>query len=136
MTQAYEFRVEGQLDGHWSDALGGLEVRHPGDGTSTLTAPVTDQAQLHGVLAGLRDVGAMLLSVSTLPTSSPVAELSWPKHTARLTIRPARPEDAEPTWRFRRLEPVARWVTDGPQDLESYRASFCQPARLDAALVV
>jgi hypothetical protein len=34
-----------------------------------LTGPVADQAQLHGVLAGLRDVGATLLSLNALEAS-------------------------------------------------------------------
>jgi hypothetical protein len=71
MTTTYELRVEGQLDSHWSGVLGsaflgGLSLSHDGDGTSTLTCPVADQAQLHGLLAGLRDIGASLLSVRAL----------------------------------------------------------------------
>jgi hypothetical protein len=62
----YEFRVEGHLDDHWSAWLGELIItRHP-DGTSTLTGPVADQAQLHGLLARLRDIGVVLLSLNTL----------------------------------------------------------------------
>ncbi|EAP98571.1 hypothetical protein JNB_00345 [Janibacter sp. HTCC2649] len=66
----YEFRVEGHLDAHWSAVLGGLALRHDGDGTSTLTGELADQSQLHGVLAGLRDVGAPLISVRELAGSS------------------------------------------------------------------
>ena len=51
----YEFRVEGHLDDHWSAWLGDLTI--------------TDQAQLHGVLAGLRDIGATLLSLNALEAS-------------------------------------------------------------------
>ena len=65
-TLTYQFRVDGHLDDHWFAWLGGLTItRHP-DGTSTLTGPVADQAQLHGVLARLRDIGATLLSVNAL----------------------------------------------------------------------
>jgi hypothetical protein len=59
----YEFRVEGQLDDHWSAWLGDLTLLRHDDGTSTLTAAVADQAQLHGLLARLRDIGVTLLSV-------------------------------------------------------------------------
>jgi hypothetical protein len=35
-------------------------TRHD-DGTTILTVSVADQAQLHGVLAGLRDIGVVLV---------------------------------------------------------------------------
>jgi hypothetical protein len=35
------------------------------DGTTTLRGAVTDQAELHGLLAKVRDLGAPLLSVNT-----------------------------------------------------------------------
>ena len=62
----YEFRVEGHLDDHWSAWLGDLTITRRHDGTSTLTGPVADQAQLHGVLARLRDIGATLLSLNAV----------------------------------------------------------------------
>ena len=67
MTTTYEFRIAGHLDGHWVAALGGLDLEHNPDGTSTLTGDVADQAQLHGVLAMLRDIGAPLISLRALP---------------------------------------------------------------------
>ena len=69
MSTAYEFRVGGHLDCHWTTLLAGLALTHGSDGTSTLTGPVADQAELHGVLAGLRDLGAPLLAVRALPDS-------------------------------------------------------------------
>jgi hypothetical protein len=62
----YEFRVAGHLDDRWSTVVDGLAIQHDADGTSTLTAPVADQAQLHGILARLRDTGATLLSCRAL----------------------------------------------------------------------
>jgi hypothetical protein len=62
----YHMRVVGHLDDRWSDCLGGFTIAHCIDGTSTLTGPVTDQAQLHGILARLRDMGATLLSLRTI----------------------------------------------------------------------
>ena len=49
--------------------LGDLTITRHDDGTSTLTGPVADQAQLHGVLARLRDIGATLLSLNALEAS-------------------------------------------------------------------
>jgi hypothetical protein len=59
----YEFTVDGHLDDHWSAWLGDVTLTRLNDGTTTFTMPVVDQAQLYGVLAGLRDMGATLLSV-------------------------------------------------------------------------
>ena len=62
----YEFRLQGHLDPHWSDWLAAAEVTHCDDGTSTLRAPIADQAQLYGVLTRMRDIGATLLSVEAV----------------------------------------------------------------------
>jgi hypothetical protein len=63
MTTNYSIRVDGHLDDHWSDWLGGLTITRNSDGTTTLTGPIADQAQLHGALACLRDIGATLLDL-------------------------------------------------------------------------
>ena len=59
----YEFRVGGHLDEHWSTWFGGLALTREDDGTTTLRGAVVDQAELHGLLARIRDLGAPLLSV-------------------------------------------------------------------------
>jgi hypothetical protein len=66
MTTAYELRVAGHLDQHWSQVLAGLAIHHQPDGTSVLVGPLSDQAELHGVLRGLQSMGATLLSLRTL----------------------------------------------------------------------
>jgi hypothetical protein len=38
----------------------------PGDGTTTLTGPLIDQAALHGLLAQIRDLGIPIISVQRL----------------------------------------------------------------------
>lgn len=65
----YSIRVRGHLDGHWGDWLGGFTVTHDVDGTTTLVGPVADQAELHGVLARLRDLGVTLLALTSPPSS-------------------------------------------------------------------
>jgi hypothetical protein len=62
----YELRIEGHLDGHWSAWFGGLVLRCEDDGTTTLRGAVTDQAELHGLLAKVRDLGATLVSVTAI----------------------------------------------------------------------
>lgn len=142
----YDFHVQGHLDDHWARRLGDLTVSRNHDGTSTLTGPVTDQAHLHGLLAGIRDIGAQLVSLhphETVPgpdesDDRPILEstLKRPTHTERLTLRPARPEDADPTWLYRRLPSVSEWVTEMPTDLDAYRATFTASKRLATTVVV
>ena len=62
----YQLRVVGLLDQHWSPWFGGLTVRHEDDGTTSLTGAVADQAELHGLLTKVRDLGITLVSVTTL----------------------------------------------------------------------
>ena len=65
MSAHYVLRVDGHLDEHWSAWFGGLTLTREEDGTTTLRGAVTDQAELHGLLAKIRDLGAPLLSVHT-----------------------------------------------------------------------
>ena len=112
----YAIRVEGHLDDHWSAWPGELDLTREDDGATTVTVEVADQAQLHGVLAGLRDIGAVIseLRARDAPAQIVRSVLERPLHTERLTLRPATPGDAEATWRFRRLESVNEWMTGSP----------------------
>jgi hypothetical protein len=65
---AYAIEVQGHLDDHWSEWLGNLSLTRNDDGTTTLLGPLADQAELHGVLAKLRDLGVPLISFT--PTDS------------------------------------------------------------------
>jgi RimJ/RimL family protein N-acetyltransferase len=136
INQRYQFTVAGHLDDHWTGRLGDLILTRHDDGTTTLAGTVVDQAQLHGVLAGIRDIGATLLSVNALEPKDPRPPLQQPVRTERLILRPATSGDAEPTWAYRRLESVARWLTHLPVDLATYRATFTDPARLATTIVV
>ena len=62
----YEIRVAGHLDDHWAATLDDLTLIRLDDGTTSLTGPLIDQAQLHGVLARIRDLGVPLLTLRTL----------------------------------------------------------------------
>jgi hypothetical protein len=66
----YEVHLAGHLDDHWSDWLGGHPLAHNDDATTTLTLKAIDQAQLHRVLTGIRDLGVKLLSVRTAAASN------------------------------------------------------------------
>lgn len=65
----YVIRVGAHLDPHWAAALG-LVLAHDADGTTTLTGAVADQAQLHGTLARIRDLGVTLISVTPIEPPS------------------------------------------------------------------
>jgi RimJ/RimL family protein N-acetyltransferase len=121
----YAIRVEGHLDDHWSGWLGGLDMSRDDDGATTVTVEVADQAQLHGVLTGLRDIGAVISELRAKAATVPVLER--PLRTERLALRPATAEDAEPTWSYHRRN---AWLTDG------YRERFSDPARLAATVIV
>ncbi len=62
----YELRIGGHLDDHWSVWLAGLTLTHETDGTTTLRGAVSDQAQLHGLLNKVRDLGATLISLEAI----------------------------------------------------------------------
>jgi RimJ/RimL family protein N-acetyltransferase len=134
----YAIRVDGHLDDHWSAWLGELDMTRNDDGTTTVTVSVADQAQLHGVLAGIRDIGAVLTELRTNDAPAPIRRsvLERPLPTERLTLRPATADNADPTWTFRQLESVNAWLTGCPADLDSYRELFSQPARLATTVIV
>ena len=60
----YRLRVAGHLDDHWSSRFGELTLSRDADGTTSITGPVVDQAELHGVLTKIRDLGVVLISVA------------------------------------------------------------------------
>lgn len=62
----YRLRVAGRLDARWSPWFDGLTLTGEDDGTTSLSGPVADQAQLHGLLARIRDLGVDLLSVEVI----------------------------------------------------------------------
>lgn len=128
-------RVDGHLDGYWSGGLADLRISHLDDGTSTLTGDVADQAQLHGVLANLRDIGASIREVRARPSDAVLPALGQPLRTERLTLRAATEADVESTWAFRRLESVSEWLTSAPSDLDAYRRTFTDPDRLAATVI-
>ena len=62
----YRLRVAGRLDQHWSAWFSGLTLTQADDGSTSLTGTVTDQAELHGLLAKIRDLGLTLISVTVV----------------------------------------------------------------------
>lgn len=59
----YQIRVEGHLLPQWMDWFDGLTITLEENGDSILTGLVVDQANLHGLLKKVRDLGMPLVSV-------------------------------------------------------------------------
>ncbi len=58
----YNIRVKGCLDSSWSDWFDGLAITPDrGQGETTLSGAVQDQAELHGLLNKVRNLGLTLL---------------------------------------------------------------------------
>lgn len=69
----------------------------------------------------------------------PVQDLSavpWPVRTERLLLRPAEPDDATRTWRWRSLPAVQLWVSTATEDPQEYADAFLDPHRLASTLIV
>ena len=62
----YAIRVQGHLDAHWSEWLGGMALAHEAGGVTRLEGPIQDQAALYGLLTKLRDLSLTLLTVQRL----------------------------------------------------------------------
>ena len=71
----YQLRVDGHLGDHWSAWFGDLALSHESDGTTSLSGVVSDQAELHGLLMKIRDLGVTLISVEVIDPSGEAAPL-------------------------------------------------------------
>jgi hypothetical protein len=65
--QRVEIEIAGCLDLEWAEWFEGFQVTHTDGGTTVLAGSLADQADLYGLIAKLRDLGAQLLSVTHLP---------------------------------------------------------------------
>jgi len=63
-----------------------------------------------------------------------ITDLTWPKTTERLTLRPAEQRDALPTFAIRSQPEVAHWLTNLPQDPAAWEEGFGE--RLASTLIV
>lgn len=65
----YILRIAGHLDPHRSAWFGDFTLTRETDGTTTLRGVVADQAELHGLLVKVRDLGVTLLAVEIAEAS-------------------------------------------------------------------
>jgi hypothetical protein len=71
VPSGYRLRIAGHLNHHWSAWFGDLTLTDEDDGTMSLTGVVSDQAELHGLLNKIRDLGVTLISVAVVDLSAP-----------------------------------------------------------------
>ena len=108
----YKFRLSGHLDDRWSDWFGGHTLVRNDDASTTLTVEVADQAHLHGLLAGIRDLGVTLLSLNRADAAADASRASnQPPHVAEPVTQTELPA-------LSRVQPPARRDTaSGPSHL-------------------
>jgi len=63
-ARRYEIRITGHLDTRWAAWFEGMSLTHAADGTTAISGIVADQAELHGLLQKLRDLGVALVSIT------------------------------------------------------------------------
>lgn len=61
--QLYQIRVHEDLDDELAAWFSPMTVEHALDGATTLTVPVRDQAELHGLLIKIRDLNLTLIAI-------------------------------------------------------------------------
>ena len=64
-SREYQLVVEGELSDRMQLAFEGMDLTR-GDGTTTLTATIRDQAELQGVLQRITDLGLTLLDLTAI----------------------------------------------------------------------
>jgi hypothetical protein len=64
VMQNVEILIKGQIDMHWSEWLGGLQISHVGQEQSKLAGSIADQATLYGILTKLRDLDMELVALN------------------------------------------------------------------------
>ena len=62
--------------------------------------------------------------------------MAWPVRTARLSLRPATPDDLDACWAFRRLPEVGEWISRDFSDREVWAEQFLKADRLASSLVI
>ena len=106
----YELRIAGHLGQHWSAWFGGLAITQEDDGTTTLRGVVSDQSELHGLLAKVRDLGAALISVTPINVAHDADSSSG--NTARSSDRrdgrgSAHPQTCSPPIPLKQAKPMS-----------------------------
>ena len=65
-----------------------------------------------------------------------LSAVPWPVRTARLTLRPATPDDADAIWQVRQVPGVDEWLSHAVGDRDHYVTRLRHPDRLAKTLVI
>ena len=65
MTDSYEIIVKGHIDDRYFSWIQSMTVTHTYAGETVLALTVRDQAELHGLLAQIRNLSLPLLALKT-----------------------------------------------------------------------
>ena len=65
--EVYEIRLACELDARWAEWFDRFAVIPQPNGETILRGPIVDQAQLHGILMRIRDLGLKLIAVNRVP---------------------------------------------------------------------
>lgn len=68
-SKIYQIRFKGHLGSQWSGWFEGFEITWGDKGVTRLTGPIVDDAELHGILKKIRDLGLPLLSVNRIESA-------------------------------------------------------------------
>lgn len=69
-TINYQICIKGHLDERWMRWFEGLKVTQLSNGRTIISGPVVDQAELHGLLNRIRDLGLELISLQPAALST------------------------------------------------------------------
>lgn len=65
-----------------------------------------------------------------------LADLTWPDHTERLSLRPVEPGDIDALWSYRSRESVCRWMSSMPASRRELADKVLAAGRRAATLVI
>ena len=60
----YQIRVKDHIDAEWAEWFAPLAIVNESNGESTLTGPVRDQSELHGLIDKIFNLNLTLLAVN------------------------------------------------------------------------
>ena len=82
----YEIRIQGTLSPDWAEWFEGMEIRLEGEDQTILMGRIVDQADLHGLLARVRNLNLTLLSVNIVfPPEPPDSQQKSQGEKRRIT---------------------------------------------------
>jgi hypothetical protein len=64
METPYSVQVKGHLPDGWRQIVERMEIIRDGNGITTLSGPIRDQAELYGLVVKLQNLGLTLISIN------------------------------------------------------------------------